>query len=165
MPPTTRRSAGSSRGGKQQSTLSFNHRVTKPSAAASKTASAKDFVASPSSTAPAKSSPLRKHVATADEEVQTKAKVDVEPEEEKEEEDAVVEKQEEEGEKEEEEQKSEAELRARELGDRHIDRYWRALERERTTRRVHQEGLDVGEKVLRYWDVSSQYGVCFSLLL
>lgn len=159
MPPTTRRSAGSSRGGKQQSTLSFNHRVTKPSAAASKTASAKDLVASPSSTAPAKSSPLRKHVATADEEVQTKAKVDVEPEEEKEEEDAVVEKQEEE------EEKSEAELRARELGDRHIDRYWRALERERTTRRVHQEGLDVGEKVLRYWDVSSQYGVCFSLLL
>ena len=160
MPPTTRRSAGSSRGGKQQSTLSFNHRVTKPSAAASKTASAKDLVvASPSSTAPTKSSPLRKHVATADEEVQTKVKVDVEPKEEKEEGDAVVEKQEEE------EEKSEAELRARELGDRHIDRYWRALERERTTRRVHQEGLDVGEKVLRYWDVSSQYGVCFSFLL
>ena len=55
--------------------------------------------------------------------------------------------------------KSEAELRAEKLTNRQIDQYWRRLERDRLTRRVHQEDLNLAEKVLRYWDVSSQYGV------
>lgn len=45
------------------------------------------------------------------------------------------------------------------VSDTAIRRYWRDREAERLAKRVHQEGLSVGEKVLRLWDVSSMYGV------
>jgi DNA polymerase delta subunit 4 len=78
--------------------------------------------------------------------------------------------------------KSEAERLAEKVTDTQIKRYWRGREAERTVERgkvpylrrlitwnertyansfptVHQEGLSIEEKVLRYFDVSSQYGV------
>lgn len=54
--------------------------------------------------------------------------------------------------------KTEAELRA-EVSDAQVKRYWKAVEAQRKAPRVHQEDLDVSDKVLRYFDVSSQYGV------
>lgn len=53
----------------------------------------------------------------------------------------------------------EVEVRARKIGEAQIARYWRAKEQERKAPRVHQEGLTVGEKVLREWDMSGHYGV------
>lgn len=145
--PTTRRSAGrpaASGSNKQQSTLSFNHRVTKPVPQSAKGAT-KNIIGT---TTPAKQSPLGKHVLKVEDE----EPVDVEAEEEEEEEQETKREAEE-------EKKSEAELRALKVTDRQIDQYWRGLERERTARRVHQRELSLAEKVLRYWDVSSQYGV------
>lgn len=43
--------------------------------------------------------------------------------------------------------------------DAQIRRYWKAREAERRTPRVHQEELSVEEKILRLFDMSSQYGV------
>ena len=37
--------------------------------------------------------------------------------------------------------------------------YWKSKEDERIAPRVHQQGLDVHEKILRHFDLSSQYGV------
>ncbi|EKD14679.1 uncharacterized protein L3040_000202 [Drepanopeziza brunnea f. sp. 'multigermtubi'] len=50
------------------------------------------------------------------------------------------------------------EQRAAKVTDAQIKRYWRQRESERVTRRVHQEALGVEEKILRLWDVSSQFG-------
>jgi len=44
--------------------------------------------------------------------------------------------------------------------DAQIRKYWRERENERTAARVHQEELSVEEKVLRLFDMSSQFGVC-----
>ncbi|KAI1802599.1 DNA polymerase delta, subunit 4-domain-containing protein [Daldinia bambusicola] len=153
----TRRSSGGGGGGKQ-STLSFNHRVTKSVPKATKDLASK----------PVKQSPLVKQVSSTSPE----PKEEQEEEEEKEEEvQAEVMKeddpQDEEGKEEKpltklpevrQPEKSDSELRAEKITDRQIDQYWRKLERERIARRVHQEGLTLAEKVLRYWDVSSQYG-------
>lgn len=140
--PTTRRSSGDSRAAGRQSTLSFNHRVTK-----SVPKSAKDL------SKPTKQSPLAKHVSSVKDEPTTedeaiKAEVEEEPQVEQ---------------PEPEPEKSEAELRAEKITDRQIDQYWRKLERERISKRVHQEDLTVAEKVLRYWDVNSQYGPCVGI--
>lgn len=51
------------------------------------------------------------------------------------------------------------EVTARKIKDSQIKAYWRAKEQERKAPRVHQQGLTVGEKVLREWDMSGQYGV------
>ncbi|KAK7755044.1 hypothetical protein SLS62_002859 [Diatrype stigma] len=140
--PTTRRSAGGA-AGKQQSTLSFNHRVTKPVPK-----SAKSLV----STTPTTQSPLGKHVLKAEEaEEEDEKSVDID--------EATKAANSEQQQAEAAEKKSEAELRAQKIGDRRIEQYWRGLESERMTRRVHQEDLSLAEKVLRYWDVSSQYGI------
>jgi len=53
------------------------------------------------------------------------------------------------------------EERASKVTDAQIKRYWRDREAERSAPRVHQGGLTVEEKVLRYWDMSSQYGVSY----
>ena len=58
----------------------------------------------------------------------------------------------------------EEEVEARKVTETRIKAYWRAKERERKAPRVHQEGLTVGEKVLREWDMSGQYGVSSSSL-
>ena len=132
--PTTRKSSRLSNdltSGKQ-STLSFNHRVTK-----SVPKSVKDDLVKPPAVEKSK----------------------VEPKEEVE--DPVTEEQDaEEEEPEPETIKSEAELKAEKVSNASIERYWKKLEAERLSKRVHQEGLTTADKVLRYFDVSSQYGVC-----
>ena len=58
--------------------------------------------------------------------------------------------------------KTDAELKAAKITDKAIERYWSDIEASRSARAVHKkhgEGLTTGEKVLRYFDVSSQYGV------
>lgn len=45
----------------------------------------------------------------------------------------------------------------------HINKYWKSIEMERMAPRVHQEGLSTHEKILRYFDVSSQYGPCIGI--
>lgn len=55
--------------------------------------------------------------------------------------------------------KSELEIKATILDDRAIQEYWKELESQRKAKRVHQDSLPMSEKILRYFDVSSQYGV------
>lgn len=52
------------------------------------------------------------------------------------------------------------EEKAKKVTDAQIKRFWKERENERISKRVHQGGLTVEEKVLRFWDMSSQYGVC-----
>ncbi|KFY53263.1 hypothetical protein V496_07762 [Pseudogymnoascus sp. VKM F-4515 (FW-2607)] len=42
-------------------------------------------------------------------------------------------------------------------------RYWKAREADRLAPRVHQEGLSTEEKILRYFDMCSQYGPCVGI--
>ncbi|KUI58917.1 DNA polymerase delta subunit 4 [Cytospora mali] len=140
--PVTRRStrgAAAAKGAasKQQSTLSFNHRVTKGNA----TKSGKDSkITSP---APAKV------------EQPGREKVDVVELEEQPEEEVAPTQQEPE--------KTEAEAKAEKISDAQIKRYWKGVEDARIAKRVHQEELSLPEKVLRYFDVSSQYGPCIGI--
>lgn len=146
--PTTRRSTGGARArpgpAKGQSTISFANRVSKPVA--------RDDV--------------KKAVVASDkaEKVVTKelpeaevvpAKVDVEAEPEEEEPETLEE-------PEPVPEKSEAEVRAEKISDTQIRKYWQGIEAVRIAPRVHIEDATVGEKVLRYFDVSSQYGVSFT---
>ncbi|KAJ6789106.1 hypothetical protein PWT90_00408 [Aphanocladium album] len=155
--PTTRRSTGGARARpgptKGQSTISFSNRVTK---AVPK--DIKNSIVVPT---------LEKVDAPADkvpdvEDVVAEPEAEEKPEEEEEEE-------EEEGEEEEavEEEvvpeKTEAELKAEKMSEEQIGKYWKAIESERIAPRVHQEGVSVHEKVLRYFDVSSQYGPCIGM--
>ncbi len=56
-------------------------------------------------------------------------------------------------------EKSKAEVAAEKLTDAQINKYWCGIEAQRGAKRVHQEELSTDERVLRYFDVSSQYGV------
>lgn len=144
--PTTRRSAGSARGHtsltKGQSTLSFHSKVTK-----NVKNDAKKAVASP---------PVSKVELPTEESVE-EAEVDdvVEPDtKEDSDEEAEVE-----PEVPEVPEKTESELRAEKVTDAQIDKYWKAIEKKRISPQVHQEGVTTNEKILRYFDVSSHYGV------
>jgi DNA polymerase delta subunit 4 len=144
MPTTRSRSTRSSTGaGGKQSTLSFKHKVTK----AIKTGKegykspsrAKEYIPEPSP-APAGKDEEDDEVATDDElPLQQEQQQKVQP--------AAV---------------TDVEAKARKITDRAIERYWNGIEASRSARDVHKkhtEGLATGEKVLRYFDVSSQYGV------
>jgi DNA polymerase delta subunit 4 len=48
---------------------------------------------------------------------------------------------------------------ARRLSNAKIKQYWQAKEKERKVPRVHQQDLDLHEKILREFDMSVQYGV------
>lgn len=149
MPPSTRRSTGSVRGrgapAKGQSTLlSFSNRVTKSVPKDTKKAVLAPSVAKVE--VPQETKQSRKKEV---EEIAIDEPEAAEPEEEEESEpvvEAVPE-------------KPEAELRAEKISDAQINKYWRELESQRIAPRVHQEDLSLSEKVLRYFDVSSQYGV------
>ena len=139
--PATRKStrgAAATKGAasKQQSTLSFNHRVTKGSASKP----GKD--AKISSPAAVKvEQPEEVKPVEVEEQPQEANPVDQEPE------------------------KAEAEARAEKISDAQIKRYWKGVEDARIAKRVHQEELSLSEKVLRYFDVSSQYGVGYLVVL
>ncbi|XWX01851.1 hypothetical protein V2A60_009880 [Cordyceps javanica] len=149
--PTTRRSTGGARARagptKGQSTISFSNRVTK--------AVPKDIKSSIIVPSVQKVDAPAKKELDADEVV---AEPEVEEHAEEEEEDAVV--VDEVVEQAAVPEKTEAELKAEKLSDAQIGKYWKAIEAERIAPRVHQEGLSLNEKVLRYFDVSSQYGPC-----
>lgn len=136
--PATRKSSRLSGAGAKQSTLSFNHRVTKNVVAPGK----KEVVS-----AAAPSSKLAKEYVPepeAETEVDEVEEITVEAD------------------------KSEAEQRAAKISDAAIARYWGGIEAGRRAKAVHRkhvEGLGTGEKVLRYFDVSSQYGVSYSSFL
>ena len=57
--------------------------------------------------------------------------------------------------------KREAEEKGSKVSDAQVKRYWKGKEDERISPRVHQQGLGVNEKILRHFDLSSQYGVRF----
>jgi len=58
---------------------------------------------------------------------------------------------------------SEIEQKAAKVPETQIRKYWRGKEDERIAPRVHQQGLSVNEKILRHFDLSSQYGVSLPL--
>ncbi|KAI9894585.1 MAG: hypothetical protein M1814_001939 [Vezdaea aestivalis] len=56
--------------------------------------------------------------------------------------------------------KSKEELAARKITDGRIKKYWASIEAERKAKRVHQDKLTINERILRHFDISSQYGPC-----
>lgn len=58
---------------------------------------------------------------------------------------------------------SEEDRKALKISDAQIKRYWEDEERARKAPRVHQQDLDIDEKVLRHFDLSSQYGPCIGI--
>ncbi|KAL8335371.1 hypothetical protein RB598_009527 [Gaeumannomyces tritici] len=150
----TRKSAAAATGLGRQSKLSFAHRVTKPSAAR---AVGKDLAAA----TPNPVAAVPEKTALAPAEVVDVTADDIPEQEDEDDEEQhytvvtaaapapVV--------------KSAAELEAEQVSDAQVRRYWRSLESRRLAPRVHQGDLDVDEKVLRYFDVSSQYGPCIGI--
>ena len=57
-------------------------------------------------------------------------------------------------------ERSAEEIKAEKITPAQIKKYWREREAERRAPRVHQQELSVEEKILRLFDMSSQYGVC-----
>jgi DNA polymerase delta subunit 4 len=58
-----------------------------------------------------------------------------------------------------EKEKTKEELEAEKVTNAQVKKYWEAREAERRAPRMHQEGLTVEEKILRLFDMSSQFGV------
>ncbi|KAM0481422.1 hypothetical protein ACHAPX_003528 [Trichoderma viride] len=155
--PTTRRSAASARSrpgpAKGQSTISFSGKVTKavPKDLKKAVVDAPTIARTTIPERPAAKDEVRKEeveeeaVNVAAEELEA-----IEPEKEGEVEEIV----------EQVPEKSEAELKAEKITDTQIKSYWKGIEKQRKAPRVHQQDLDLGEKVLRYFDMSSQYGPC-----
>ncbi|KAK4079469.1 DNA polymerase delta [Trichoderma simmonsii] len=157
--PTTRRAAAAARGrpgpAKGQSTISFTGRVTKAVPKDLKKA-VTDTPAIAKTTIPER--PASKGAVTKEEEEEKAVDVVADELEVHEESEAEVELVTENA-----PEKTEAELKAEKITDAQIKSYWKAIEKVRKAPRVHQEDLDVGEKVLRYFDVSSQYGPCIGI--
>jgi len=59
--------------------------------------------------------------------------------------------------------KNERELAADKVTDAQLKRYWKAEEDSRLAPRVHQSSLSLHEKILRHFDLSSQYGPCIGI--
>ncbi|KAI9803404.1 MAG: hypothetical protein M1833_000923 [Piccolia ochrophora] len=49
---------------------------------------------------------------------------------------------------------------AEKISEAQLKRYWQAREAERKAPRVHQQDLGIHEKILRHFDLSSQFGPC-----
>ncbi|PON29267.1 DNA polymerase delta subunit 4 [Trichoderma gamsii] len=151
--PTTRRSAASARGrpgpAKGQSTISFSGKVTKavPKDLKKAVVDAPMIARTTIPERPAAKDEVRKEEEEAVNVAVEETEV-VEPEKEEEVEEII----------EQVPEKSEAELKAEKITDTQIKSYWKDIEKQRKAPRVHQQDLDLGEKVLRYFDVSSQYG-------
>ncbi|KAL1972970.1 hypothetical protein VTN31DRAFT_6512 [Thermomyces dupontii] len=58
---------------------------------------------------------------------------------------------------------TEEERRALQIADAQLRKYWSNEEKSRKTPRVHQDGVDLHEKILRHFDLSSQYGPCIGI--
>ncbi|RGP62506.1 DNA polymerase delta subunit 4 [Fusarium sporotrichioides] len=152
--PTTRRSAANagSRGlpAKGQSTLSFSNKVTKPVPK-----NAKKSIISPSVTK-IDPSQLEKKQETEDVVDDEPAVAELEPVKAYEEETNTPEAAPE-------PVKTESELQAEKVTDAQIKKYWKSIENQWSTPRLHQQGVSQNERILRYFDVSSQYGPCIGM--
>jgi DNA polymerase delta subunit 4 len=161
--PTTRRSTRSSTGPGKQQTLSFKHKVTKAIQTGKEgyksPSRAKEYIPEPSP------EPTSGKVGTKlfqseehneendDDEEETPTSSDDEQQQEQAAPAPAVAAQ---------AQTDDDAARAEKINDRAIERYWNEIEASREARAVHKkhtQGLTTGEKVLRYFDVSSQYGV------
>ncbi|KAI1624622.1 DNA polymerase delta, subunit 4 [Exophiala viscosa] len=60
-------------------------------------------------------------------------------------------------------EKDDRKLAAEKVTDAQIKKYWRAEEDSRLAPRIHQESLSIHEKILRHFDLSSQYGPCIGI--
>jgi len=142
--PATRKSSRLSSGAAaaKQSTLSFNTRVTK-----SVPKSAKDAAISKPST-------LSKEIVVEPETKDEKEAVEDIPVAKVEETEIDV------------PERTDVELKAEKVSAKEIERYWSKIDEARiakVTHKKHTAGLTTGEKVLRYFDVSSQYGPCIGM--
>jgi len=153
--PTSRRSTGGARAkagpGTNQSTISFASKVSKPT---TKDTGKKAIISdqpthkkpakvsvSPTATSPkSEPEPVSPTVEEGDDDVDVSPYAEVETP-------TATE-------------KPEFEIEAGKVSDAQVKKYWKGIEAEGTVKRVHQEDLSVTEKILRYFDMSSEYGVC-----
>ncbi|PSR99217.1 DNA polymerase delta, subunit 4-domain-containing protein [Coniella lustricola] len=175
--PTTRKSTRNANVAKntgKQSTLSFNNKVTKTGAAK---ANAKEVAASGRAVAEAKAEAKVETIipppssALVKEDQKKNKELDVEEVESSD----VSDEQEEEDEEEVSASSARKQLEknvtqdkkahqgyaeAQEISDKQVEKYWKGIQDVRIAKRVHQDSLTLSEKVLRYFDISSQYGPC-----
>ncbi|OHF02380.1 DNA polymerase delta [Colletotrichum orchidophilum] len=145
--PTTRRSTGGGRArpgpARGQSTISFSHRVSKPVPKDTKKAGLSSAIDRSDL-----AKPTSKEQQDVDEiQIEQSATPEIE--------EVDI--------REEVPEKSEAEMRAEKISDAQINKYWKSVEAQRIAPRVHQSDVSLAERVLRYFDVSSQYGPCIGL--
>jgi len=145
--PTTRRSTGGVRARpgptRGQSTISFSHRVSKPVPKEQKKAALTSAIERVEIGKPAK----KEEKEADDTQLNEPASLEIEQ--------AEV--------KEEPLEESDSAIRAKKISDAQIIKYWKLIEAQRIAPRVHQKDVSLAEKVLRYFDVSSQYGPCIGL--
>ena len=129
--PATRKSRTSSGPASKasQKTLTFSNKVTKPTPASSKDKTHKTQTLNP------KTTPLDLGHVSSEAAVAEQAQVELLKE------------------------RTEEEAKALKVSDAQIRKYWREREAERKAPRVHQEDLSTEERVLRLFDMSSQFGV------
>jgi len=134
MPATrrTRTSSGPAAKGSQK-TLSFGHKVTKP-ATPSSTKEDKAHTINPKAAIDLDVGHVSSEAAVAEQ-----AQVEVEKIK---------------------SERTPEEERASRVTDAQIKRYWKEREAERKAPRVHQGDVSLEEKILRLFDMSSQFGVC-----
>ncbi|KAF5658901.1 dna polymerase delta subunit 4 [Fusarium heterosporum] len=150
--PTTRRSAGNARSrgppAKGQSTLSFSGKVTKPVPKNAKKSAISASVSKIDLTQNA-NKPAAEEITVNEPEIVEhgleEVGEEIDPE-------AAPEP-----------EKLESELQAEKVTDTQIKKYWKAIENQWSTPRLHQQGVSQSERVLRYFDVSSQYGPCIGM--
>ncbi|KAE8356335.1 DNA polymerase delta subunit 4 [Aspergillus coremiiformis] len=142
MPPTRRRSGQATAARSNQATLSFGSksRVTKPSATPTQTQKTKDLeqvVPSISEkTLEPEPAPVT-HVAELA--VRQQAQAEIQP------------------------PLSEEDEKAIKITQRDLQQYWRKQEEKRKAPRFHQQELTLHEKILRHFDLSSQFGPCIGI--
>lgn len=156
--PATRRSSRAAAAKKigRQSTLSFNNRVSKPGAAKASAKEPADAVTPPPSSLAKKAVAVEPVAQEGDEDEEGKYEQPETLDEDADEGRITTAVQA--------EQRPAVEVKAERVTDAQIKRYWRDVEDARVAKRVHQEDLSLAEKVLRYFDISSQYGVRSHLL-
>lgn len=155
--PTTRRSTRSSTGAGKQQTLSFKHKVTKAIQTGKEgyksPSRAKEYIPEPSPepTSGKVGTKLFQSEEHNEEEADDETPTSSDDEQQQQQIATPV------------AARADADTaRAEKISDRAIERYWNEIEAGREARAVHKkhtQGLTTGEKVLRYFDVSSQYGV------
>ncbi|KAE8152914.1 DNA polymerase delta, subunit 4-domain-containing protein [Aspergillus avenaceus] len=149
MPPTRRRGGAAAATRSNQATLSFGSksRVTKPSATPTQTQKAKDLepvaniisegTLEPEQVSDTSSEPSKPYVAELVVREQAKAEIQ--------------------------QPLSAEDEKAINVTEKQLQQYWRKEEGKRKGPRVHHEDLTLHEKILRHFDLSSQFGPCIGI--